>query len=127
MQRTPIEPLWDDPFTLDGLLARFWKRLEYRPEMASYHRKYLLHLYTYSYGNELWIKQNHRREKRLEWRDRVRFHAAFRFPESCWACDEQEPEHWHHIVPLARGGDNRRENLVPLCQPCHDAVHRGDV
>lgn len=26
-----------------------------------------------------------------------------------------------HIVPLAAGGDNSRENQQGLCEPCHDA------
>ncbi len=31
--------------------------------------------------------------------------------------------HAHHIVPKSRGGVHRLENLVTLCEPCHDAVH----
>ncbi|TYT61767.1 HNH endonuclease [Natrialba swarupiae] len=31
--------------------------------------------------------------------------------------------HAHHIVPKSRGGVHRLENLITLCEPCHDAVH----
>lgn len=30
----------------------------------------------------------------------------------------------HHIRPRAMGGDNRKRNLIPLCQSCHREVHR---
>jgi 5-methylcytosine-specific restriction endonuclease McrA len=29
----------------------------------------------------------------------------------------------HHVVPLAKGGRNRRNNIVPLCHKCHCKVH----
>ncbi|MCL6612479.1 MAG: HNH endonuclease [Peptococcaceae bacterium] len=29
----------------------------------------------------------------------------------------------HHIQPLAKGGTNRANNLLPLCKDCHDRVH----
>lgn len=29
----------------------------------------------------------------------------------------------HHIVPLSRGGTNRDENLVTLCDECHKRIH----
>ncbi len=35
--------------------------------------------------------------------------------------------HAHHIVPKSRGGVHRLENLVTLCEPCHDAVHSRNV
>lgn len=117
-----IEPIWDDPFTLDGLLARFWKRLDCRPDMAPDHRRHLLYLFTYSYGNQLRIKQNHRRETRTKWQN-MRGRIEYRFTGLCWACGVDPPTHWHHIIPLARGGDNRRDNLVELCKPCHHTAH----
>ena len=32
--------------------------------------------------------------------------------------------HLHHLVSRAQGGDDVADNLVPLCQPCHDAITR---
>ena len=28
----------------------------------------------------------------------------------------------HHILPLARGGTNSIDNLMPLCKPCHSRI-----
>jgi len=30
----------------------------------------------------------------------------------------------HHVVPLCRGGDNRRDNLITLCDSCHGKAHK---
>lgn len=32
--------------------------------------------------------------------------------------------HWHHIVPIANGGESSEENLIPLCPNCHAIIHR---
>lgn len=31
----------------------------------------------------------------------------------------------HHIVPLAEGGTNDPDNLLPVCEECHQRLHRG--
>lgn len=31
---------------------------------------------------------------------------------------------YHHLVPRDLGGDDVADNIVPLCQHCHDAVTR---
>ncbi|MEK7558927.1 MAG: HNH endonuclease signature motif containing protein [Patescibacteria group bacterium] len=31
--------------------------------------------------------------------------------------------HIHHKKPLSKGGDNRFENLIALCQNCHANQH----
>lgn len=36
-------------------------------------------------------------------------------------------EHHHHIVPRSHGGSNRPENIVGLCNKCHDGVHTGNL
>jgi hypothetical protein len=48
-----------------------------------------------------------------------------RFPihkSPCYLC-EGKAKLRHHIVPLVKGGQTRRNNLVPLCNPCHCKVH----
>ena len=40
----------------------------------------------------------------------------------CMFCGSS-PVEYHHIVPLAQGGDNRINNLVPLCRACHLKAH----
>jgi hypothetical protein len=41
----------------------------------------------------------------------------------CLFCGSSERIEYHHIVPLAQGGDNRINNIVPLCQTCHLKAH----
>ena len=39
----------------------------------------------------------------------------------CARCGEwRHSVHLHHIVPLVSGGENKAENLIPLCFVCHD-------
>lgn len=118
-----ITPHYEDPRTVGGLLARFWRRLDCRPDMAPDHRRHLLYLYTYSYGSQLRIRKGHSQATRAEWSRDVRGQTINQFTAPCWACGEAWPAHWHHIIPVARGGDNRRANLVPLCKACHRAAH----
>lgn len=37
-------------------------------------------------------------------------------------------EEVHHILPLAEGGTNDKDNLISLCKSCHSRIHakRGD-
>ena len=51
------------------------------------------------------------------------------FCEECFAKGIIVPvEEVHHRIPLAEGGDHRRENLISLCKSCHARIHaeRGD-
>lgn len=41
----------------------------------------------------------------------------------CVGCGAMDGIAYHHIVPLAVGGDNRISNIVPLCECCHGKVH----
>lgn len=43
--------------------------------------------------------------------------------QACYICNKVA-EHWHHIVPICKGGDDTGLNLVPLCKQCHRRVHR---
>ncbi|MBQ7430259.1 RRXRR domain-containing protein [Butyrivibrio sp.] len=36
-------------------------------------------------------------------------------------------EHYHHIVPRSKGGSDTPENLIGLCNLCHDKVHKGEL
>lgn len=44
---------------------------------------------------------------------------------SCSNCGSEENIEYHHIVPIHLGGTNRFSNIVPLCNACHKAAHRG--
>ena len=43
----------------------------------------------------------------------------------CVNCGSQENIEYHHVVPLSLGGTNKFTNIVPLCDKCHIASHRG--
>lgn len=36
-------------------------------------------------------------------------------------------EHYHHLVPRSKGGSDTPENLMGLCNSCHDKVHKGEL
>lgn len=44
-------------------------------------------------------------------------------PKGCYYCHDTENLTFHHIIPLANGGDNRINNFLRLCDKCHKAVH----
>lgn len=43
----------------------------------------------------------------------------------CMNCGSTENIEIHHIIPLAFGGTNKIDNLIPLCCDCHVAMHNG--
>lgn len=44
----------------------------------------------------------------------------------CESCGEDgKPLHVHHIKELSAGGSNRLDNLICLCEDCHNEVHNG--
>ncbi len=42
--------------------------------------------------------------------------------KQCYVCEEPAAIR-HHVVPLSKGGRNKKNNIVPLCHPCHCKVH----
>jgi len=40
----------------------------------------------------------------------------------CYVCNKRA-NHRHHVIPISVGGKNGRNNIVPLCDPCHSVVH----
>jgi len=40
----------------------------------------------------------------------------------CYCCDAPAQLR-HHVTPLNKGGRNKDNNIVPLCNPCHAKVH----
>jgi hypothetical protein len=43
---------------------------------------------------------------------------------ACGCCGGRgRPLVWHHIIQIQHGGSNLLRNRVPLCDPCHMAVH----
>lgn len=40
----------------------------------------------------------------------------------CLCCEKNAIQSIHHIIPREYGGGNFPENLIPLCNKCHDKV-----
>lgn len=45
--------------------------------------------------------------------------------EQCSKCGSRGHLHLHHIKPLSKGGSNKIENLILLCENCHSKEHGG--
>src|ERR1035438_3040020 len=43
--------------------------------------------------------------------------------QPCFCCVVNKATLRHHVIPLANGGRNKRNNIVPLCNSCHAKVH----
>lgn len=46
--------------------------------------------------------------------------------DECCLCGSTNGLHLHHVLLRSRGGDDVRENLVPLCHYCHALYHQGE-
>lgn len=60
-------------------------------------------------------------ELRAEFNNIVRNNFIAEHPY-CQYCGSPA-EHVHHIIPLIKGGDNRKSNLISLCTECHGKIH----
>ena len=41
----------------------------------------------------------------------------------CGNCGSQNNIQYHHVIPLAIGGNDVLTNIIPLCEECHNLVH----
>lgn len=57
-------------------------------------------------------------------RIRDRYVQAHPLCEQCLKQGRTTPtEEIHHIIPLSRGGTHSTDNLMSLCQSCHNKIH----
>ena len=56
-----------------------------------------------------------------EWR-KLRPQIIKQLGDKCIYCGKKATN-YHHIVPKHMGGDNRIQNIVPLCAECHKKAH----
>lgn len=65
-----------------------------------------------------------RQADRKGWRQylRTRSQIMARKP-MCAICLVELAVETHHLVPLARGGSNGPDNLLPMCRKCHEHEH----
>lgn len=66
------------------------------------------------------------KEKRRKISSRTRKELMYK-PKKCAYCRKNEAMHLHHIRGFAKGGSDRRSNLVPLCANCHYKFHHGNI
>lgn len=60
----------------------------------------------------------------VEWR-MLRDYVIKRDHFRCLRCDKKFSARWlsvHHLIPRSEGGEDNLENLVTLCNKCHDIV-----
>jgi hypothetical protein len=43
--------------------------------------------------------------------------------QKCCNCNSSDSIQYHHIIPLAIGGNDILTNIVPLCEKCHLLIH----
>jgi 5-methylcytosine-specific restriction endonuclease McrA len=48
-------------------------------------------------------------------------------PRKCQYCRKLKAQHLHHIRGFAKGGSDRKSNLIALCAYCHQRVHSGEI
>lgn len=46
----------------------------------------------------------------------------------CYNCGHMLPavKHFHHKIPISKGGKNNIDNIIALCPNCHYAKHHGE-
>lgn len=56
------------------------------------------------------------------WRQKVLWRDYY----TCQHCSSKEKLEAHHIVEKSRGGTNRVNNGITLCEDCHSSLHKGE-
>ena len=41
----------------------------------------------------------------------------------CQRCGARPSQIAHHVTPVAEGGSDEPDNLLAVCEPCHEALH----
>jgi len=44
-------------------------------------------------------------------------------PNVCYCCPAQKNITQHHMIPKCSGGMDSKDNLVPICEGCHQLLH----
>lgn len=60
----------------------------------------------------------------------VKAYVLNRDSYTCQHCKGKSTDpklHCHHIIFKSKNGTNTPENLITLCNTCHDALHRGEI
>ena len=58
----------------------------------------------------------------------IREYVLYRDNHKCQHCGKSNTIlNIHHITPRADGGTNKPDNLITLCESCHNAYHKGKI
>ena len=68
-----------------------------------------------------WIEKNRKIRKEFE---RIKPDLWKKKGKICFYCKKTATQ-LHHIWEIDNGGDNRDQNIVPVCASCHDGIHGG--
>lgn len=41
----------------------------------------------------------------------------------CGVCEKNKAFYHHHLVTLKNGGRNKKKNMIPICDQCHNEIH----
>ena len=67
---------------------------------------------------------HHRKYGRAWKRIRDKYAREHPYCEKCFKEGRLTPvEEVHHIVPVSKGGRHTQDNLMSLCQSCHNKIH----
>ena len=64
------------------------------------------------------------RPKRKKLTDTVKNHVMKQQHYKCLICHKELParKHFHHVIPISKGGGNLPDNIIAVCSNCHDEI-----
>ena len=62
-------------------------------------------------------------------RRKIGYYLRFKIKKKnkCKICNKKAQTHWHHIIPLSKGGAEIKDNLIEVCLLCHCKLHKFKV
>lgn len=78
---------------------------------------------VYKYAPEMKDRPRHKQSKKRNELFADRLSGKVNRPKVCSTCGSKKGLELHHIIPLAKGGNNEYYNLIYLCHDCHRQLH----
>ena len=97
-------------------LKEFWNRVSNGSDKMKLLKEFSEKRYFFRKKSQRMLPEN----IRFRFTTLKRFKKYFKRP--CFNCNSS-PVIRHHIIALKNGGDNRKKNIIPLCDGCHNRVH----
>lgn len=102
-------------FAARGRVSAARYRAEHAEAIAAYNRERAAHYANVRRARELGATGSH---SETEWREKIAL-----FGGCCAYCGEAKPLERDHKVPLARGGTDHIDNILPACRSCNARKH----